>query len=167
MNKFVIALCLLFLSIPLFVQAQNRQHLTEAELEIVRDAQELDARTGVFIKAIDRRFAALNKLAETKDKKDKSDWGALPTGSRTELIWDIAKILDEAMNNLDSVYGRDEKNALIPKSLKMLSEAAARYQTQLKPFGETVAIKDERDAVYQAARNAEKIVQAQKDFAAQ
>jgi hypothetical protein len=162
-----------FLLLPVFgltlsIQAQKRDHLTEAEIEIVRDTQELDLRTKVFIKAIERRFAALG-VATTgtkpaKKEKDNSDWGAAPTGTRPELLADIAKILEEAMSKIDDVYSRDPKNALIPKALKILSDAAARFQSQMNSFSGKTADVKEQEAIFQIKRDIEDIIKAQKEL---
>ncbi|MDQ4123169.1 MAG: hypothetical protein M3209_17165 [Acidobacteriota bacterium] len=165
-----VLLILLFGGLSVSVPAQKRDHLTEAEIEIVRDTQELDARTKVFVKAIERRFAALGVLqAETKPakkEKDNSDWGTPPTGTRSELLGDIAKILEEAMNNLDSVWSREPKNPLVPKALKILSDAAARFQSQAASLNSKVESEKEREAIFQIKRDLENILQAQKDYSA-
>src|SRR5207253_8896455 len=50
------------------VSAQTRDHLTEQETQLVRDNQELDKRTDIFIKAVDRRFAIINGTAQPTPK---------------------------------------------------------------------------------------------------
>jgi acyl-CoA reductase-like NAD-dependent aldehyde dehydrogenase len=67
-------------------------------------------------------------------KKDAEKWGDLPTGSRAELVSDIARILDEAITNIDDVSTRDERNPLIPKSLRKLATAVNTIMEQLKPL---------------------------------
>jgi hypothetical protein len=67
-------------------------------------------------------------------KKDSERWGELPTGSRAELVADIAKILDEAITNIDDVSARDERNPLIAKSLRKLAHAVNSIMGQLKPL---------------------------------
>jgi len=114
--------------------AQTRDHLTESEGELVRFHQELDKRIDVFIKAMDRRFAIINKTPQPALKKllkDEPDWGELPQGNRAKLLFDIAAILDEAITNIDDVSRRDEKNPMIPRSLRKLSAAANGYITNL------------------------------------
>lgn len=169
--KPLLFLFLLFLigGSSLSVSAQRRDHLTEAEIEIVRDTQELDVRAKVLVKAAERRFVALGILAElkpAKKEKDNNDWGAPPTGTRAELLGDIAKILEEAMNKIDDVYNRDPKNALVPKALKILSDAAARFQPQIAALESKAASDKEREAVFQIRRDLEDILKAQKDFSA-
>lgn len=122
------------------VQAQQRDHLTPQEVELVKDTQILDKRIEVFIKAAERRVLVLtgtaNANANAKQlKKDSEKWGELPAGGPGELISDIARILDEAITNIDDVSGRDEKNPLIPKALRRLASAATRIVDEVKPFG--------------------------------
>lgn len=166
---FFVLLLLLIGGLSFSASAQKRDHLTEAEIEIIRDTQELDLRTKVFVKAAERRFVALGVLAESKPakkEKDNSEWGAPPTGTRAELLGDIAKILEEAMNNLDNVWSREPKNPLVPKALKILSDAAARFQTQAGSLDSKAASEKEREAVFQIKRDLENILQAQKDYSA-
>jgi hypothetical protein len=80
--------------------AQSREHLTAQEIDLVKETQILDKRIEVFIKAIDRRLMAMNGTAPGNAKqlkKDAEKWGELPTGSRADLVSDIAKIFDEAI----------------------------------------------------------------------
>ena len=119
------------------VHAQSREHLTTQEIDLVKEAQILDKRIDVFIKAMDRRLLAINGTtpANAKQlKKDAEKWGELPSGSRADLVSDIAKILDEAITNIDDVSARDERNPLIPKSLRRLVQAVNTIQSQLAPF---------------------------------
>src|SRR5262244_1727444 len=93
-------LCAAIITLQLFASsasAQTRDHLTDAETDLIRFHQELDKRIEVFIKAIDRRFEIINGVADPKMKKvikDEPDWGDAPKGTRAELIGDIAGILD-------------------------------------------------------------------------
>src|SRR5688572_23558899 len=135
---------LLLLGTMLFAhtaKAQKRDHLTPQEVDLVKEAQALDKRIDVFIKAADRRLLVINggtaapNSAQAKQlKKDSERWGELPTGSRTELVSDIARILDEAITNIDDVSARDERNPLIAKSLRKLAQAVNTIMEQLKPL---------------------------------
>jgi len=132
---------LLTLFISLFVgfsaQAQSRDHLTQQEVDLVKEAQILDKRIDVFIKAVERRMMVINNssAANVKQlKKDSERWGELPTGSRAELVSDIARIFDEAITNIDDVSARDERNPLIGKSLRKLAQAVNSIMAQLKPL---------------------------------
>ena len=134
---------LVFLGAILFAStatAQQRDHLTPQEVDLVKEAQVLDKRIDVFIKAADRRLFVLKggtaaTAPQTKQsKKDAERWGELPTGSRAELVSDIARILDEAITNIDDVSQRDERNPLIAKSLRKLATAVNTIMTDLKPL---------------------------------
>jgi len=132
---------LLTVFISLFVgfsaQAQSRDHLTQQEVDLVKEAQILDKRIDVFIKAVERRMMVINNSAAANAKqlkKDSERWGELPTGSRAELVSDIARIFDEAITNIDDVSSRDERNPLIAKSLRKLAQAVNSIMAQLKPL---------------------------------
>jgi hypothetical protein len=117
--------------------AQQRDHLTEKEVDLVKEAQALDKRIDVFIKAAERRMMVINNSADANAKqlkKDSERWGELPTGSRAEIVSDIAKILDEAITNIDDVSARDERNPLIGKSLRKLAQTVNAMMAQLKPL---------------------------------
>ncbi len=144
---------------------QAREHFTEQEIELVKDAQILDKRIDVFIKAADRRVLVLSgtgpDAATAKQlKKDSDSWGELPTGSRAELIADIAGIFDEAITNIDDVSLRDEKNPLIAKALRKLAAAATRIVEQLKPAEAQAKGDAELSSFDQLADNADAIIQA-------
>jgi hypothetical protein len=117
--------------------AQSRDHLTPQEVDLVKEAQALDKRIDVFIKAAERRLMVINNSAAGNAKqlkKDSERWGELPAGSRADLVADIARILDEAITNIDDVSARDERNPLIPKALRKLAQAVNTIMVQLKPL---------------------------------
>ena len=141
-TRIVLAFCLVLLIGPTFLSSaavQKRDHLTAQEVDLVKEAQALDKRIEVFIKAAERRMMVLNNssAANAKQlKKDAERWGELPSGSRADLVADIAHILDEAITNIDDVSGRDERNPLIPKSLRKLAQSVNTIMTQLKPLSD-------------------------------
>lgn len=119
---------------------------------MIRDAQEIDRRIDVLIHTIDRRFAVL-KLdvaapARVVKGKDKEEWGEMPKGTRHELLYDIKRILQKAIDDIDSLAERpesailenpndpDKKSkgyaVLFPKAVRDLAVAARRYQPVLK-----------------------------------
>ena len=145
------------------VSAQTRDFLTEQEAELVRFHQELDGRIGVFIKAIDRRFAIINGAAQPKSKKSSSDepeWGEVPKGTRAQLLDDIAGILDAAIENIDDVSRKDEKNPLISRSLRKLTNATQGYLNQLSALTDKAKDPDEIAAVERVADQAKQIIEA-------
>jgi hypothetical protein len=133
-------LCILFVGSSFVSQAatpQKRDHLTQQEVDLVKEAQALDKRIDVFVKAAERRLLVINGsgAANAKQlKKDSERWGELPTGSRAELVSDIARIFDEAITNIDDVSARDERNPLISKSLRKLAQSVNTIMAQLKPI---------------------------------
>ena len=144
------------------VAAQTRDHLTDQESELVRFHQELDKRIEVFIKAIDRRFAIINGTAPAAVKKlvkDEPDWGDPPKGTHTQLLGDIAGILDEAITNIDDVNRRDEKSPLISRSLRKLTARAQGYLTQLAALKNQAKDPDEAAAIDRVADNANQIIE--------
>jgi hypothetical protein len=157
-----LALCAGILLIAGPASAQTRDHLTDQETELVRFYQELDKRIEVFIKAMDRRFAIINGRAQTASKKlmkDEPEWGDLPKGTRTELLGDIAGILDEAITNIDDVSRRDEKNPLISRSLRKLTVAANGYLAQIAVLKNQAKDVDEQAAIERVADNANQIIE--------
>lgn len=159
-------LCLLLHALPVSARPARRparDHLTPEEVELVREAQMLDKRIEVFVKAIDRRFLVLTDPAAATSKqvqKDAEKWGQLPKGTRRDILWDIAKILEEAINNIDDVAARDDKNPLLPKAIRKLAEAAGRFQSQLTPMRARIENGDERDQLEQALENIQSILEA-------
>jgi len=141
----MISRILLTVSISLFAASTfiihaaqpQRDHLTQQEVDLVKEAQILDKRIEVFIKAAERRMMVITGSASANAKqlkKDSERWGELPTGSRAELVSDIARIFDEAITNIDDVSTRDERNPLIGKSLRKLAQAVNSIMGQLKPL---------------------------------
>ncbi|HVG31257.1 MAG TPA: hypothetical protein VM864_16220 [Pyrinomonadaceae bacterium] len=151
-------------------QRAKRDHLTPQEVEIVRDAQELDTRSGVFIKAVERRLRIIfnEGVPDTKQEKQIAEaLGALPQGTRAELLYDIAHILDEAIENVDDTAQRNPKSSLLPKAVRKLSDASTRFLAQLTPLRTSITDKAEREQLEQAIDNAHQIVEAAKKLPAE
>lgn len=142
------------------VSAQ-RDEFTPEEVELIRDAQEIDKRIQVLTQIIDRRFAALKtgstggppeglqtgELPTTRPAKDSEKWGELPQSTRFQLLLDVKRILQKAIDDIDSlaerpdsiVIGEPEKGKkpkgyadLFPKAVRVLAAAAERYRPALK-----------------------------------
>jgi len=143
-------------------RAQTRDHLTEKEKDLVRDNQILDKRIDVFIKAADRRLAIISGAVAPpakKSEKDESKWGEMPSGSKTQLLSDIAGILDESITNIDDVSRRDEKNPLISRSLRKLTTAANNYVSQLTALRDRTKDADELAAIERVLEHAAQIIE--------
>ena len=164
--KFALILLTLFVGFQLFAassaQAQRRDHLSEMEIEIIRDVQAVDLRMEVYIKAIDRRLAVLNNdLSQTKQfEKDAEKWGAPPKGSRAELLRDIEKILDESISKIDDLASRDLENKLLPVAVNILADGANRFLPELKTQFDKAADEMEKGAILNAVELCNQIIEA-------
>ena len=137
--------------------AQKRDHLTEQEIEKVRDAQAIDERIVVFIKVADRRLLVLTTPNPTQKKKEEEEWGPLPTGTKLELLTDYKRILEEAEEKLDDAYERGAKNTLIPKALSKFKEAVTRHIVQLRALAQQTTDPKEQRALAEAIEEAETV----------
>src|SRR2546421_11358916 len=162
-----LVLLVLLVSLPCsaaFASARQREHLTDEEIELIRDNQELDKRTGVFIKAAERRLLAVTNPAEAakQSAKEKDKWGEVK-GTRAQLLYDISKILDEAVVNVDDTALHDPDSPLLRKSLYMLSEAAGRILPQLDRLRAAAHEPAEVDQLDRAIETAKEIADAAKE----
>jgi hypothetical protein len=140
---FTIGVSLLVL--PAASTAQTRDFLTDDEIELVRDAQQIDDRVAVLTHAIDRRLDVLKiEPAVGSAKKESDKWGAIPTGTRLQLLTDVKRILQKAVDDIDNLAERPNSmlvdttvkkpkgySELFPKAVRMLASSAARYKSKL------------------------------------
>jgi hypothetical protein len=142
----------------LTASAQSRDYFTDAEIELIRDAQQIDKRVELLTKIIDRRFGLLN-IEVNGAKPSGKDWGEPPKGTRVELFSDIRNILQKAVDDIDNLSARPDSmvidpndenkkkkkgfSDLFPKAVRTLAAAAQRYQPALKQS--LAASKDERE----------------------
>ncbi len=133
--------------------AQPRDYMTEKEVELVRDAQDIDQRVGVLAKMIDRRFAAIGiEVGGWKQsEKDHVKWGDVRTGTRSQLLSDVRQLLQKAIDDVDDVAMHNEntltqnktEGLLFPQAVRDLAAAATRYLPPLKTLLDKTT--DERD----------------------
>lgn len=156
----LLLLIILSLAVSQIYARPKRDHLTQKEADMVRDAQELDKRIAVLIKAAERRLLALTDPNVTKvPQKDDELWGEIK-GARADFLYDVSRILDEAIVNIDDVSARDDRNPLIPNAVRKLAEASTRILTQLAPLRDKVEAGPERLSFEKAVENAEAVVEA-------
>lgn len=135
---------------PLNAAAQSRDFLTDDEVEIIRDAQQIDQRVGVLIHAVDRRFGLLKTNVNAPAFKESKEWGALPEGTRMQLLVDIKRILQKAIDDIDNLSERPDSMVVdpdvtnkkdkkpkgfanvFPVAVRTLATAADRYKPALK-----------------------------------
>jgi hypothetical protein len=158
-------------------QSSHRDYMTDAEIELVRDAQDIDARIAVLTKMIDRRFAVL-KLdvgGAAIPNKDSDKWGPAPVGTQMEILDDIRKLLDKTIDDIDDTamhpnkYIVDPKRsdkqkqideARFPKSVKNLAASAKRYQPALRSLLDKTSDEKEKGLILAAIDSCDEIIAA-------
>lgn len=173
---------------PDSAEAQRRDYLTKEEIELVRDSQAIDQRIDVLVKAVDRRFLVLNndETQYKQVKKDMDKWGELPTGSEVELLGDIEKIIQKAVDDIDNLVSNQEMEDKVlrdgnntndvdeevtkyrikrnkkqfPIAVHTLADAARRYIPMLEAIGEKTTDRRAKGAAYGAIQNCELIIEA-------
>ena len=157
--------------------AQSRDFLTEAEIELVRDAQQIDGRVAVLIHAADRRFGVLKVGVGSSAKPESKEWGAVPEGTRMQLLVDIKRILQKAIDDIDNLSERpdsmvviidDEKSKkkppsfadLFPKAVRSLSAAADRYKPALKSLLDQTKDEIEKGPIFDSLEMCDQITAA-------
>ena len=164
-TRALVSAALFFVAATLFfsavASARQREHLTPEEVELGRDNQELDKRTEVFVHAAERRLLAVTNPEEAakQQAKDKEKWGEVK-GTRAELLYDISKILEEAVTNVDDAAQHNPESSLLRKSLYKLSEAAGRIAPQLARLREGTQEESEADQLDRAIETAQEILDA-------
>jgi hypothetical protein len=141
---------------PPAADAQRRDYLTEAEIELVRDNQEIDLRVGVLTKAIDRRFAVI----ANQTVKESEKWGEPPKGTRIELLIDIEKLLAKAIDDLNQVAERNKENKLFPKAIHKLADSCGDYLPRFKTFLDTVKDEKERGSLLGSVESCNEVLEA-------
>ena len=135
-------IALLMFAVTSNVSAQRRDYMTEAEVELVRDSQDIDKRVDVLSKMMDRRFAVLGlDVGGWKPtEKDTKLWGDPPTGTRSQLFSDVRQLLQKAVDDVDDVAEHNEntltqnktEGLLFPAAVRSLAATAKRYLPTLK-----------------------------------
>ena len=159
---YVLALCFcLTLFFP--ANAQRRDYLTDEEVELVRDNQQIDLRIGVLTKAIDRRFLVINNDASQAKQiaKDEEKWGELPKGSRPLLLWNIERILQKAIDDIDDVAAHTKTDSeFFPKAIFKLSDACQIYIPKLKTILDSSKDEKEKGSILGALDSCNQIIEA-------
>ena len=137
--------------------AQSREHLTEKEIDWIREEQLIDKRIEVFVKAADRRLLVLSTPDAKQTKKEEEKWGSLPTGTTLELLQDYKKILEEAEEKLDDAFERKPKDELIIKALKKFKDGATKHISLLQSMEAKMKDKREQMALAEAIEEAEAV----------
>lgn len=149
----------------------KRDNFTPAEVDIVRDAQDLDVRMAVFVIAIDRRLAVLagstvDPAKPAKPPKGWPEWGDMPTGTPAQLYYDIQHILDEGINNIDDAASREPENLTMMRGVRVLGEACVRIMPKLREFEAKSADEKEKVSLGAAIEHAQSVIDAMKKIPA-
>ena len=152
--------------------------MTDSEVEIIRDTQEIDTRIATLVHMADRRFGVLkiDVASPFAGKKEDFAWGLLPTGERLELFSDIKKIVQKAVDDIDNISERPDAAILPdpdskkPKTLKEifpiavrdLANAAARYRPVLAKELDTPTDQNQRGLILNILDNCDQILEAVK-----
>lgn len=140
--------------------AQRRDHLTETEADLVRDAQEINFRMEVFVKAIDRRFLLIQNPNATQTDKEFNKYGELPKGTKSQFLSDIDKIIEEAISNLDNVAEKDLNSKLFPKAMKIFNEACKRFIPLFEEIAKTSKDEKEKTLIATSIENCNQVIAA-------
>ena len=133
--------------------------------------------------AIDRRFEALkiDVAAPKIAAKEKGDWGVLPPETRSELLIDIKRILQKAIDDIDSLSERPDSGylpdpgdkkakssaELFPLAVRNLAAAAKRYQSVLKTELDKQNDNTEKGSILDALESCDMIVESVKKLSAE
>jgi len=175
-NRFagVIGFLLLVLSFSSDLLAQ-RDYFTPEEVELIREEQQIDRRIDVLTHAIDRRFAALNidVASPIVAKKEADKWGGPPNGTRAELLLDIRRILQKAIDDIDSLSGRPDSllvdpdnkkpkgfSELFPLAVRKLAAAAKRYEPALHIELDKTQSNSEKGSLLDAIDSCDQIIES-------
>lgn len=150
--------------------AQRRDYMTDAEIELVRDAQDINLRVDVLIKMIDRRLAllGLNANGWKEPAKQGDPWGEAPKGTRLQLIGDVRSLLQKAVDDVDDVAMHNEntltqnktEGLLFPKAVRSLAAAATLYKATLGPVAEKSANDKEKGLIAGSIELCDQIIEA-------
>jgi hypothetical protein len=150
--------------------AQRRDYMTDEEIELVRESQDIDKRIDVLTKMIDRRFSVMGiDVGGWKPtQKEQAAWGAMPTGTRSDLLLDVRQLLQKAIDDVDDVAMHNEKTLtqnktgglLFPTAVRGLAAAANRYLPHLKTILDKSTDERDRGLVMASIEHCEAIIEA-------
>lgn len=168
---------LTILSISQATAGQRRDFVSEEEAELIREAQEIDLRIEMLTKFIDRRLAAAGIAGHqwSLPKKHSEKWGAEPTGTRTELLSDVRRLLQKMIDDIDDIASRTSTSTegnevggkLFPKAVRTLASAATRYKPILEGELGKSQTHAERGLILQSIDFCDQIVEAAKQMPAE
>lgn len=142
------------------LQSQQRDHLTEKEIDLVKANQEIDMRTEVFMRAAERRLVVLTDPQATQKKKEEEIWGPLPKGTPLELLQDYKRILEELEEKLDDALNRDSRHPSLEKAVKIAKDSATSQLERLRALAPKVTDDRAQRALREAIEEAQLVAKA-------
>lgn len=132
---FLSAFCLATFSSS--ASGQRRDYMSEQEIEIVRDAQDIDTRVEVLTRMVDRRFAVMGiDVKGWKDAQKVSEvWGELPTGTHLQLLSDVKKLLQKAVDDIDNLASHPDSAPIREKGDKEAKKDPQRFGNAVRKLG--------------------------------
>ena len=148
------------LVVPRFAAAKT-EYLTEEEIDLIRDGQELSERVPIYLKLAEKRLAFLGLIEKSEQEKQKElkakekaqkdakraskpgetkanakntaleDMTYLADFTRSELLRGYTEALDEVMSNIDEAYNRRLE---VRNSLEDLEKFTRETTTALAKF---------------------------------
>lgn len=157
--------------------SQRRDFLTDSEIDVIREAQDIDVRIDSIVRMIDRRFTLLNIDVQGWDGKGRNaeDFGDPPKGTRAELLFDIKRLLQKAIDDIDNLAERPESARIRaedevkekkkdPKrfgiAVRSLAAASKRYIGPLRKLYETAESEKERGVIASSIDSCELIIES-------
>ncbi|MBI3952011.1 MAG: hypothetical protein HY314_16315 [Acidobacteria bacterium] len=122
--------------------------MTKEEVDHVREAQPIDLRVKVFMKIAERRLVLVEN-PQAPPSKDDDDWGALPRGSRTDMLRQYNRAIEEAITNFEEAYDRHPKDERILKALTTFTEQTAEHLQRLEALRPTTTDEAARQVLEQ------------------
>lgn len=166
----ILALLVFTITFVSHVSGQRRDYMTDAEADLVRDAQDLDKRIDVLTKMIDRRFVVLGiDVGGWKpNAKQAEKWGAEPAGTRLQLLNDIRLLLqkgiddvdDVAMHNDNALAQNRKEGQIFPRAVRLFASAAQRYRDVLKATAGKTRDEKELGTMLSGIESCEQVIEA-------
>lgn len=167
---------------PLFA-APKKEYLTEDELDLIRDAQDLGVRVPTYLKLAERRLIFLGimekgkeqiekerKEKEKREKEQKKSVDTRATANKApvdntayldnftpaELLRGYIQALDEVMTNIDDAYSRklDVRDSIEDLAKFTRDTIPLLAKFKARSDGERAALQDAIDKAKQAAADA-------------
>lgn len=172
MKTFLIATTIIVVSglLACNASAQRRDFMTDEEIELVRENQDIDKRIEVLTKMIDRRFSVMGvDVGGWKPtQKEQAAWGAIRTGTRSELLLDVRQLLQKAIDDIDDVAMHNEntltqnktEGLLFPAAVRNLAAAANRYLPHLRSTLDKSTDERDRGLIMASIEHCEAIIEA-------